>query len=89
MSIAIPDASDKPQTDSLADINHAMQSAAESASESNIHHDDIHSAVVGGDFGGRVSQDFIPDRQIAQLRIPPVSIEAESSVLGGFSYLTP
>jgi replicative DNA helicase len=27
--------------------------------------------------------DYIPDRQIAQLRIPPHSIEAESSVLGG------
>jgi replicative DNA helicase len=44
--------------------------------------------VVGGDFGGhdvnhRKPQDFIPDRQIAQLRIPPHSIEAESSVLGG------
>ena len=38
---------------------------------------------LDGDFGGRVSQDFIPDRQIAQLRIPPHSIEAESSVLGG------
>ncbi len=71
-----------PTDASLADINHAMQSAA----ESDVHHDahdDIHSAVVGGDFGGRVSQDFIPDRQIAQLRIPPHSIEAESSVLGG------
>jgi replicative DNA helicase len=71
-----------PTDASLADINHAMQSAA----ESDVHHDthdDIHSAVVGGDFGGRVPQDFIPDRQIAQLRIPPHSIEAESSVLGG------
>ncbi len=68
-----------PTDTSLADINHAMQSAA----ESDTHHDDVHSAVVGGDFGGRVSQDFIPDRQIAQLRIPPHSIEAESSVLGG------
>jgi replicative DNA helicase len=83
MSIAIPDATDTPQTLSLADINHVMQSAAESASERDIHHDDVHSAVVGGDFGGRVPQDFIPDRQIAQLRIPPHSIEAESSVLGG------
>ncbi len=72
-----------PTDASLADINHAMQSAAESASESDAHHDDVHSAVVGGDFGGRVPQDFIPDRQIAQLRIPPHSIEAESSVLGG------
>ena len=27
--------------------------------------------------------DQIPDRQVAQLRIPPHSIEAESSVLGG------
>jgi replicative DNA helicase len=47
-----------------------------------INHD-LQSAVVDGDFGGRVTQDFIPDRQIAQLRIPPHSIEAESSVLGG------
>ena len=47
-----------------------------------INHD-LQNAVVDGDFGGRVSQDFIPDRQIAQLRIPPHSIEAESSVLGG------
>ncbi|MEY4584176.1 MAG: hypothetical protein RJB10_673 [Pseudomonadota bacterium] len=73
-----------PTDASLADINHAMQSAA----ESDTHHEDIHSAVVGGDFGGRdsnsrIPQDFIPDRQIAQLRIPPHSIEAESSVLGG------
>ncbi len=30
-----------------------------------------------------VPEDFPPDRQIAQLRIPPHSIEAESSVLGG------
>ncbi len=30
-----------------------------------------------------VPDDFPPDRQIAQLRIPPHSIEAESSVLGG------
>jgi replicative DNA helicase len=71
-----------PTDASLADINHAMQSAAESDINHDVH-DDIHSAVVGGDFGGRVSQDFIPDRQIAQLRIPPHSIEAESSVLGG------
>jgi replicative DNA helicase len=27
--------------------------------------------------------DFVPDNQVAQLRIPPHSIEAESSVLGG------
>jgi replicative DNA helicase len=27
--------------------------------------------------------DFTPDRQVAQLRVPPHSIEAESSVLGG------
>ncbi len=27
--------------------------------------------------------DFVPDRQVAQLRIPPHSLEAESSVLGG------
>src|SRR5512142_2478633 len=30
-----------------------------------------------------VDDDFPRDRQIAQLRIPPHSIEAESSVLGG------
>ena len=30
-----------------------------------------------------VPSDFLPDRQVAQLRIPPHSIEAESSVLGG------
>ncbi len=30
-----------------------------------------------------VPEEFPPDRQIAQLRIPPHSIEAESSVLGG------
>ncbi len=72
-----------PTEVSLADINHAMQNAAQSDA-----HDDVHSAVVDGDFGGRdsnhrIPQDFIPDRQIAQLRIPPHSIEAESSVLGG------
>jgi replicative DNA helicase len=47
-----------------------------------INHD-LQSVVAEGDFGDRISQDFIPDRQIAQLRIPPHSIEAESSVLGG------
>ncbi|MGE0329942.1 MAG: replicative DNA helicase [Ramlibacter sp.] len=30
-----------------------------------------------------VDDDFAPDRQVAQLRVPPHSIEAESSVLGG------
>jgi replicative DNA helicase len=30
-----------------------------------------------------VPDEFVPDRQIAQLRIPPHSLEAESSVLGG------
>jgi len=30
-----------------------------------------------------VDSDFVPDRQIAQLRIPPHSVEAESSVIGG------
>src|SRR3954451_1808650 len=30
-----------------------------------------------------VEDDFPRDRQVAQLRIPPHSIEAESSVLGG------
>jgi replicative DNA helicase len=47
-----------------------------------INHD-LQSVAAEGDFGDRISQDFIPDRQIAQLRIPPHSIEAESSVLGG------
>ena len=28
-------------------------------------------------------EDYVQDRQIAQLRIPPHSIEGESSVLGG------
>jgi replicative DNA helicase len=76
-----------PTDASLVDINHAMQSAAESDFHHDAH-DEIHNAVVDGDFGGhdvnhRKPQDFIPDRQIAQLRIPPHSIEAESSVLGG------
>ena len=30
-----------------------------------------------------IDDPFIPDRQVAQLRIPPHSVEAESSVLGG------
>jgi replicative DNA helicase len=30
-----------------------------------------------------VEDDYLPDQQVAQLRIPPHSIEAESSVLGG------
>ncbi len=30
-----------------------------------------------------VDDSYGPDRQIAQLRVPPHSIEAESSVLGG------
>ncbi len=29
------------------------------------------------------NDDAPPDRQVAQLRIPPHSVEAESSVLGG------
>ena len=40
------------------------------------------SAVFPTDFSGDVD-DFPRDRQVAQLRIPPHSIEAESSVLGG------
>jgi replicative DNA helicase len=40
------------------------------------------SAVVSS-FLSAVPDDFPPDRQIAQLRIPPHSLEAESSVLGG------
>ena len=30
-----------------------------------------------------VPDEFLQDRQVAQLRIPPHSIEGESSVLGG------
>jgi replicative DNA helicase len=30
-----------------------------------------------------ISSDATPDRQIAQLRVPPHSVEGESSVLGG------
>jgi replicative DNA helicase len=72
-----------PSDSSFADINHDLQSASQGEV-----HTDVHSDVVSGDFGGRtannrIPQDFIPDRQIAQLRIPPHSIEAESSVLGG------
>jgi len=40
------------------------------------------SAVFPADYPGDVD-DFPLDRQVAQLRIPPHSIEAESSVLGG------
>jgi len=40
------------------------------------------SVVFSTDFPGDVD-DFPLDRQVAQLRIPPHSIEAESSVLGG------
>ena len=40
------------------------------------------SAVVSP-FLSAVPDEFPPDRQIAQLRIPPHSLEAESSVLGG------
>jgi replicative DNA helicase len=40
------------------------------------------SAVVSS-FPSAVPDEFPPDRQIAQLRIPPHSLEAESSVLGG------
>ena len=40
------------------------------------------SAVVSS-FLSAVPDEFPPDRQIAQLRIPPHSLEAESSVLGG------
>jgi len=32
---------------------------------------------------GLEPDDVVPDRQLAQLRIPPHSIEGESSVLGG------
>ena len=60
-----------PSDSAFADINLDLQSVV-------TQHD-----VLDGDFGGRARQDFIPDRQIAQLRIPPHSIEAESSVLGG------
>ena len=30
-----------------------------------------------------IPDDFVADRQVAQLRIPPHSIEGESSVIGG------
>ncbi len=30
-----------------------------------------------------IPEDYVPDRQVAQLRIPPHSIEGESSVIGG------
>ena len=30
-----------------------------------------------------LEEDYSPDREVAQLRIPPHSLEAESSVLGG------
>ncbi len=40
------------------------------------------SAVISP-FLSAVPDEFPPDRQIAQLRIPPHSLEAESSVLGG------
>ena len=40
------------------------------------------SAVVSS-FPSTVPDDFGSDRQVAQLRIPPHSIESESSVLGG------
>ncbi len=60
-----------PSDSAFADINLDLHSVV-------TQHD-----VLDGDFGGRARQDFIPDRQIAQLRIPPHSIEAESSVLGG------
>ena len=59
-----------PSDSAFADINLDLHSVV-------TQHD-----VLDGDFGGRARQDFIPDRQIAQLRIPPHSIEAESSVLG-------
>ena len=75
-----------PSENSFTDINHSLQNAA----QDDVHggdHDAVPDAVAGrvveGDFGTRVSSDYIPDRQIAQLRIPPHSIEAESSVLGG------
>jgi replicative DNA helicase len=44
--------------------------------------DSTMSAVFPTDFSGDVD-DFPRDREVAQLRIPPHSIEAESSVLGG------
>jgi replicative DNA helicase len=44
--------------------------------------DSIMSAVFPTDFSSDID-DFPRDRQVAQLRIPPHSIEAESSVLGG------
>jgi replicative DNA helicase len=41
------------------------------------------SAVASPPFLSAIPDDFVPDRQVAQLRIPPHSIESESSVLGG------
>jgi replicative DNA helicase len=53
---------------------------------SDINHDLAHEADADRDHGAQHSfslSDSIPDRQVAQLRIPPHSIEAESSVIGG------
>ncbi len=71
-----------PSENSFTDINHSLQNAAQEDDHGAVS-DDAVRRVVEGDFGTRVSSDYIPDRQIAQLRIPPHSIEAESSVLGG------
>ena len=71
-----------PSENSFTDINHSLQNAAQD-DDLGAGPDAVASRVVEGDFGTRVSSDYIPDRQIAQLRIPPHSIEAESSVLGG------
>ena len=40
-------------------------------------------SAVNSAYLSAVPDEFPPDRQIAQLRIPPHSLEAESSVLGG------
>ena len=71
-----------PSENSFTDINHSLQNAAQDDDHGAVP-DAVAGRVVEGDFGTRVSSDYIPDRQIAQLRIPPHSIEAESSVLGG------
>ncbi|MBP7114897.1 MAG: hypothetical protein KBA62_01140, partial [Polaromonas sp.] len=75
-----------PSENSFTDINHSLQNAAQDDVHGGDHGavpDAVAGRVLEGDFGTRVSSDYIPDRQIAQLRIPPHSIEAESSVLGG------
>jgi replicative DNA helicase len=67
-----------PSERSVSDINRDLQSD---------YHPDIDHDHGVGDVHAHLPdmplQEFIPDKQIAQLRIPPHSIEAESSVIGG------